>query len=68
LILFILHDVILQLDGKIVAPAKGALKDKSYWIRIQYINHLTIDGGIVGSIDGYGSTWWQCKTCFRPSV
>ncbi|RHN45254.1 putative polygalacturonase [Medicago truncatula] len=57
----------IKLDGKIVAPAKGALKDKSYWIRIQYINHLTIDGGIGGSIEGYGSTWWQCKTCSRPT-
>lgn len=56
----------LQLEGQIVAPSKGAWKDKSYWIRIEYVNGLTIDGN--GGIDGYGSTWWQCKTCPRPSV
>jgi hypothetical protein len=59
---------ILQLQGKIVAPPKEAWKDASYWISMQYINGLTIDGTNTGAIDGYGSTWWQCKSCSRPIV
>ncbi|XP_004510271.1 probable polygalacturonase At3g15720 [Cicer arietinum] len=35
-------------------------------VMIQYINNLTIDGHNTGKIDGYGSTWWECKSCPRP--
>ncbi|XP_073224254.1 probable polygalacturonase At3g15720 isoform X2 [Cicer arietinum] len=54
------------LEGNIIAPSKEALKDKSYWIRITSVNGLTIDGHNSGSIDGYGSTWWECRSCARP--
>ncbi|XP_050920526.1 polygalacturonase ADPG1 [Lathyrus oleraceus] len=39
---------------------------QSSWIRIQYVNSLTIDGTSTGRIDGFGSTWWPCKSCRRP--
>ncbi|XP_004510180.1 probable polygalacturonase At3g15720 [Cicer arietinum] len=59
----------IQLEGKIVAPSKGAWKlDGTYWISIQHLNGLTIDGNGKGEIDGYGSTWWQCESCKRPKV
>ncbi|WJX43889.1 galacturonan 1,4-alpha-galacturonidase [Trifolium repens] len=58
----------IQLQGKIVAPPKEAWKDASYWISMQYINGLTIDGTNSGAIDGYGSTWWPCESCSRPTA
>ncbi|XP_004510181.1 probable polygalacturonase At3g15720 [Cicer arietinum] len=59
----------IQLEGKIVAPSKEAWKlDGAYWISIQYLNGLTIDGNGKGEIDGYGSTWWHCESCERPKV
>nr|XP_027192683.1 probable polygalacturonase At3g15720 [Cicer arietinum] len=32
------------------------------------IDSLLIDGGGNGSIDGSGSTWWDCASCPRPPV
>lgn len=66
--LFYTTSYLLQLKGKIVAPPQKAFKDKSSWIRIQYVNSLTIDGTSTGRIDGFGSTWWPCKSCRRPIV
>lgn len=66
--LFYTISLILQLKGKIVAPPQKAFKDKSYWIKMQYINSLRIDGTQSGTIDGFGSTWWPCKSCPRPKV
>ncbi|XP_024628633.1 polygalacturonase ADPG1 [Medicago truncatula] len=54
------------LQGKVVAPSKEALKDDEHWIKIQYVNGVTIDGTGGGGIDGNGSTWWPCKSCSRP--
>ncbi|WJX88743.1 hypothetical protein P8452_70795 [Trifolium repens] len=56
----------IKLQGKIVAPPKEAWKDGSYMISIEHVNGLTIDGISGGEINGYGSTWWQCKSCSRP--
>ncbi|XP_004517006.1 probable polygalacturonase At3g15720, partial [Cicer arietinum] len=59
----------IQLEGNIVAPSKEAWKlDGTYWISIQYVNGLTLDGNGKGGIDGDGSTWWQCESCKRPKV
>ncbi|XP_057451765.1 uncharacterized protein LOC130743535 [Lotus japonicus] len=57
----------IQLQGNIVAPSFDAWgADKSKWISIHSVNHLTINGG--GKIDGLGSSWWErCKTCSRPT-
>ncbi|WJX46025.1 hypothetical protein P8452_32861 [Trifolium repens] len=55
----------IKLQGKIVAPPKEAWKDKSYMISIEHVNGLTIDGTSRGEINGYGSTWWECKSCSR---
>ncbi|CAI8595607.1 unnamed protein product [Vicia faba] len=60
--------ILIQLKGKITAPPQNAFKDKSFWIKIQYINSLTIDGSGIGEITGQGSTWWACKSCPRPKI
>ncbi|XP_027337011.1 probable polygalacturonase At3g15720 [Abrus precatorius] len=53
-------------EGKIIAPSKDAwVSDNSSWIVMSNVNDLTIDAKR-GMIDGYGSTWWQCKSCKRP--
>ncbi|TKY68794.1 polygalacturonase protein [Spatholobus suberectus] len=63
----------IQLQGKIVAPAKDAwvkgltIDDMSTLILISNVNGLTIDG-TGGLIDGNGSTWWKCNSCSRPAV
>jgi len=58
----------LQLQGRIAVATQNAwLGDKSTIILITNVNGLTIDG-TGGSIDGFGSTWWACKNCPRPSV
>ncbi|XP_027907631.1 polygalacturonase ADPG1-like [Vigna unguiculata] len=36
-------------------------------IRVQHVNNLSIDGS-GGSIDGYGSSWWKCESCGRPTI
>ncbi|KAL9303334.1 hypothetical protein ACSQ67_020597 [Phaseolus vulgaris] len=58
----------IQLQGRIAVATQNAwLGDKSTIILITNVNGLTIDG-TGGSIDGFGSTWWACKNCPRPSV
>ena len=72
----------LQLQGKIVASAKkewikvseiqnpntkGLTNDTSNLIVFSNVTNLSIDGS-GGSIDGYGSSWWECKSCGRPTV
>lgn len=72
----------LQLQGKIVAAGKnewikvseiknpktkGLTNETSNLIVISNVTNLSIDGS-GGSIDGYGSTWWNCQSCERPTV
>ncbi|KAL5134249.1 putative polygalacturonase [Glycine soja] len=58
----------ILLQGKIVAPAKDAwAKGLDPLILISNLNGLTIDGS-GGQIDGFGSTWWKCRSCLRPRV
>ncbi|XP_028223781.1 probable polygalacturonase At3g15720 isoform X2 [Glycine soja] len=59
----------IQLQGVIVAPTKDAWVEGNLntLIMISNVNGLTIDGS-GGLIDGYGSAWWACKSCPRPSV
>ncbi|KAK7382786.1 hypothetical protein VNO80_01855 [Phaseolus coccineus] len=58
----------IKFEGKIVAPSMNEwVGDSLSWIQIFYVNGLTIDAD-GGSIDGYGSTWWQkCRSCTRPT-
>nr|XP_027190498.1 probable polygalacturonase At3g15720 [Cicer arietinum] len=44
----------------------GPCKATSITIQVISVNGLTIDGHNSGSIDGYGSTWWECRSCARP--
>ncbi|KAL9303485.1 hypothetical protein ACSQ67_020748 [Phaseolus vulgaris] len=58
----------IQVRGKIVAATKSAWPSYKYtWILITNVNGLTVDGS-GGSLDGFGSSWWPCRTCPRPSV
>jgi len=58
----------LQLEGKIVAPAKDAwVGHTNSLISIVKVERLTVDGS-GGLIDGFGSSWWPCKYCPRPAV
>ncbi|XP_027906158.1 probable polygalacturonase At3g15720 [Vigna unguiculata] len=72
----------IQLQGKIVASAKkewikvseiqnpntkGLTNDTSNLIVFSNVTNLSIDGS-GGSIDGYGSSWWECKSCGRPTI
>ncbi|KAL2319870.1 hypothetical protein Fmac_028839 [Flemingia macrophylla] len=57
----------VQLQGKIVAPARDAWGSGSNLIIFHKVNGLTIDG-TGGLIDGYGSTWWKCNHCARPTL
>ncbi|XP_073227017.1 probable polygalacturonase At3g15720 [Cicer arietinum] len=58
----------IQLQGQIVAPPKVAWKAGNYWISVEYVNGLTIDGNGKGGFDGDGSTWWECRNCYRPRM
>ncbi|KAK7382781.1 hypothetical protein VNO80_01847 [Phaseolus coccineus] len=58
----------IQLEGRITVASQSAwVGDKSMIILITNVNGLTIDGS-GGSIEGFGSSWWPCKKCPRPSV
>jgi len=60
--------MLLQLQGKLVAAEKNAWPSYKYaWILISNVNGLTVDG-TGGSLDGFGSSWWSCTNCQRPSV
>ncbi|XP_020207978.1 probable polygalacturonase At3g15720 [Cajanus cajan] len=60
-------NVFIKLAGKIIPPTMNAwVGDKGSWLRISYVNGLTIDAQ-GGSIDGQGSSWWEkCENCQRP--
>ncbi|CAJ1948718.1 unnamed protein product [Sphenostylis stenocarpa] len=58
----------IQIRGKVVAAEMNAWPTyKSAWIMISNVNGLTVDGS-GGLIDGYGSSWWSCGDCQRPSA
>nr|XP_004510272.1 probable polygalacturonase At3g15720 [Cicer arietinum] len=59
-LLFLVNNLIFQ------GPCKASRITIQVYIWIQYINNLTLDGRNIGKIDGYGSTWWECKSCPRP--
>ncbi|XP_058746865.1 probable polygalacturonase At3g15720 [Vicia villosa] len=61
-------EILIQFEGKIVAPSKDAWEARPYLIEIDSVNGLTIDGNNVGEIDGNGATWWDCSDCKRPGV
>jgi len=60
---------ILQLEGKIVAASKDEWEKvmTSNLILFSNLNGLSIDGS-GGSIEGNGSSWWECISCGRPTV
>lgn len=58
----------MQFEGKIVAPSKDEWEAGPYWIVIENLNGLTVEGNSQGVIDGSGSTWWGCSDCDRPGV
>ncbi|XP_058746867.1 probable polygalacturonase At3g15720 [Vicia villosa] len=60
--------ILIQFEGQIVAPPKDGWKGGAYFISIERVNGLTIDGNNQGGIDGDGSTWWGCQSCNRPGV
>ncbi|CAI8608304.1 unnamed protein product [Vicia faba] len=60
--------ILIQFEGKIVAPCKQEWRGESYLITIEYLNGLTIDGNGLGEVDGNGSTWWDCPNCDRPGL
>ncbi|CAJ1948706.1 unnamed protein product [Sphenostylis stenocarpa] len=63
----------IQLQGRIVAPAmdewpRGLTNNEiTNLIVISNVSSLSINGS-GGSIDGYGSSWWQCTNCYRPTI
>ncbi|XP_017441312.1 probable polygalacturonase At3g15720 [Vigna angularis] len=58
----------IQIRGKVIAAEKNAWASYKYtWILISNVNGLTVDGS-GGSLDGFGSSWWSCRNCPRPSV
>jgi len=69
LILLCFPVILLQFEGKIVAPSMNEWVGDSFsWIQVFYVNGLTIEGD-GGMIDGSGSTWWEkCRRCRRPTV
>ncbi|KAL5063034.1 hypothetical protein RYX36_024771 [Vicia faba] len=60
--------ILIQIEGKIVAPGKEEWTFESRWITIEHLNGLKIDGNGLGEVDGNGSTWWDCPKCARPVV
>ncbi|WVZ16957.1 hypothetical protein V8G54_009939 [Vigna mungo] len=62
--------ILIKLEGKIVAPTKYSWVDnnnENSLIVITKVDRLTVDG-TEGLIDGFGSSWWPCKSCPRPSI
>ncbi|RZC51107.1 hypothetical protein C5167_019532 [Papaver somniferum] len=58
---------VVQVDGKIIAPVKGAWNGKpDRWISFTNVYRLTIKGS--GQIDGQGSTWWDRPDEMRPTA
>ncbi|KAK7386217.1 hypothetical protein VNO78_26277 [Psophocarpus tetragonolobus] len=56
------------LQGEIIAPDKdGWASFANTLIMISNVNSLKVDGS-GGLINGYGSAWWKCKSCQRPSI
>ncbi|XP_028795170.1 probable polygalacturonase At1g80170 [Neltuma alba] len=59
--------VTLLILGSIVAPKDPEQWngfDRQKWLSFRWLNHLTVDGGGSGTINGMGHNWWSrsCKT------
>ncbi|WVZ16280.1 hypothetical protein V8G54_009262, partial [Vigna mungo] len=61
--------ILIKLEGKIVSPKKYSWvgNNKNSLITIIKVDRLTVDG-TEGLIDEFGSSWWSCKSCPRPSI
>lgn len=61
------HGVIrIQLDGELLAPAGKQFATGDYWLSINQVNNLFIDGS--GRLNGSGSTAWSFNVANRPVV
>ncbi|CAL5195378.1 unnamed protein product [Lathyrus oleraceus] len=60
--------ILIQMEGRIVAPSKEDWKGAANLISMEYLNGLIVDGNGHGEVYGNGATWWKCRTCFRPGV
>ncbi|KAE8650113.1 hypothetical protein Csa_010030, partial [Cucumis sativus] len=54
----------IQLDGELLAPLDEHFATGDYWLSIDQVNNLFIDG--LGSLDGRGSTAWPSTSHNRP--
>ncbi|CAN1288946.1 unnamed protein product [Linum perenne] len=55
--------IFIRIDGTLVAPSDiWAIGNNPNWIGFQYVNGVTISGGI---LDGQGAGLWACKTARR---
>ncbi|XP_050374166.1 polygalacturonase At1g48100 [Argentina anserina] len=56
-------DLVLQIDGTLMAPPKVGLWSKSslfQWINFKWVHNFTIQG--TGVVDGQGSDWWTSSS------
>ncbi|KAL0550155.1 hypothetical protein IC582_014657 [Cucumis melo] len=59
------HGVIrIQLDGELLAPSDKQFATGDYWLSIQNVNNLFIDG--LGRLTGSGSSAWPSHSANRP--
>ncbi|PWA48065.1 pectin lyase-like superfamily protein [Artemisia annua] len=63
-----LNLLVLQLDGKIIAPKKSASWPSGLrqWLEFTKLNGITIRG--TGVIDGQGSGWWTTESGIKPTA
>ena len=48
-------------------PEQDLTDQRFNLIVISNVSRLSLDG-TGGSIDGFGSSWWDCRNCERPTV
>uniref|UniRef100_A0A803QJ19 Polygalacturonase n=1 Tax=Cannabis sativa TaxID=3483 RepID=A0A803QJ19_CANSA len=60
-------DIVVQLDGKIIAPTGSASWGSGLlqWIEFTKLQRITIKGK--GVIDGQGSVWWNDSPTYDPT-
>ncbi|XP_038904218.1 exopolygalacturonase-like [Benincasa hispida] len=54
----------IQFDGELLAPTDNHFATGNYWLSINQVNNLFIDG--LGRLNGRGSTAWYYKSANRP--
>ncbi|XP_038904214.1 exopolygalacturonase-like [Benincasa hispida] len=54
----------IQLDGELLAPVNKQFATGDYWLSINQVNNLFIDG--LGRLNGRGSTAWPYSSASRP--